>query len=135
MKRETHGKIFSKKTHLIYKLVIIWSSLNRIPVMAPILAPILGVHFFRVHISLKTGHIAPFLATIQRLSKTRVFLSGEKKRKLICMGRTFTVARLYHSIITLNMLVVSWESNLARVKASGRGAKFYPSGCYFSLYT
>jgi hypothetical protein len=44
------------------------------------------------------------------------------------MGRTFTVARPYHLIIALNMWVVSWESNPARVKASGRGAKFYPRG-------
>jgi hypothetical protein len=49
------------------------------------------------------------------------------------MGRTFTVARPYLLIITLNMWVVSWESDPARVKASGRGAKFYPRGCYFSL--
>jgi hypothetical protein len=33
---------------------------NRIPVMAPILAPILGVHFFRGHISLKNGTFCPF---------------------------------------------------------------------------
>jgi hypothetical protein len=42
--------------------------------MAPILVPILGVHFFRGHISLKMGRFAPFLATIQALSKTFVFL-------------------------------------------------------------
>jgi hypothetical protein len=47
---------------------------NRIPVMAPILAPILGVYFFRGISPSKIGHIAPFLATIQRLSKTRAFL-------------------------------------------------------------
>jgi hypothetical protein len=40
------------------------------------------------------------------------------------MGRTFTVARPYHLLIALNMLIVSWESNPARVKASGRGARF-----------
>jgi hypothetical protein len=98
--------------------------------MAPILAPILGVCFFRGHIFLKNRTYCPFLATIQRLSKTRVFLLGEKRRKLLCMGRTFTVARPYHLIIALNMWVVSWESNPARVKASGRGAKFYPRGGY-----
>jgi hypothetical protein len=48
--------------------------LNKIPVMAPILAPILGVYFFRGISPSKIEHIAPFLATIQRLSKTRVFL-------------------------------------------------------------
>jgi hypothetical protein len=33
------------------------------------------------------------------------------------------------------MWYVSWESNLARVKASERGAKCYLRGCYFSLNT
>jgi hypothetical protein len=33
--------------------------INRIPVMAPISAPIRGVHFFRGHISLKNGPICP----------------------------------------------------------------------------
>jgi hypothetical protein len=38
-----------------------WSSenANRIPVMAPISAPILGVHFFRGHISIKNGTFCP----------------------------------------------------------------------------
>jgi hypothetical protein len=36
------------------------------------------------------GRIAPFLATIQRLSKKCGFLLSEKKRRLLCMGRTFT---------------------------------------------
>jgi hypothetical protein len=38
-------------------------------------------------------------------------------------------ARTY-LIIALNMWGVSWESNPARVKASGRGAKCYPRGEY-----
>jgi hypothetical protein len=54
------------------------------------------------------------------------------------MGRKYapslSLARTY-LIIALNMWYVSWESNPARVKASGRGAKFYPRGCYFSLNT
>jgi hypothetical protein len=54
------------------------SLFNRIPV----LAPILGVHFMGEHISLKMGPFAPFSATIQRLSKTRAFLS--KKRSEGC---------------------------------------------------
>jgi hypothetical protein len=37
----------------------------------------------------KTGPVAPFLATIQALSSTRVFLLSENERKLLCMGRTF----------------------------------------------
>jgi hypothetical protein len=66
--------------------------------MAPILAPILGVHFFRGHISLKMGRFAPFLATIQALSKTCVFLfisfqaiaplTGQKKGVLFLRGHT-----------------------------------------------
>jgi hypothetical protein len=36
----------------------------------------------------KIGHIAPFLATIQALSKTRVFLYTQKKSRMLCMGRT-----------------------------------------------
>jgi hypothetical protein len=36
------------------------------------------------------GPFAPFLATIQALSRTRVFLLSENEQKLLCMGRTFT---------------------------------------------
>jgi hypothetical protein len=90
---------------------------NRIPVMAPILAQILGEHFSGEHISLKNetflppfqprfklfqGHVlskkgpfAPFLATIQPLSSAHAFLPSESERKLLCMGRTFTVACPY----------------------------------------
>jgi hypothetical protein len=93
--------------------------------MAPILAPILGIYFFRGHISLKNRTYCPLFSHDSTSFKDMcVFLPGEKKRKLLCMGRTFTVARPYHLIIDLNMWVISWESNLARVKASGRGAKF-----------
>jgi hypothetical protein len=42
------------------------------------------------HISLKNGTFCPLLATIQPLSKARVFLSIENEKKLFCMGRTFT---------------------------------------------
>jgi hypothetical protein len=41
------------------------------------------------------GPFAPFLATIQPLSKARVFLLSENEQKLFCMGHTFTVARPY----------------------------------------
>jgi hypothetical protein len=51
-------------------------SINRIPVMAPILAPLLGIHFFRGHISLNNGTFCPLLATIQALSRARAFLLG-----------------------------------------------------------
>jgi hypothetical protein len=36
------------------------------------------------------GLSAQFLATIQPLSKARVFFLGENERKLRCMGHTFT---------------------------------------------
>jgi hypothetical protein len=63
------------------------------------MAPILGVHFFRGHISLKMGRIAPFLATIQRLSKTCGFLS--KKRSEGCFvwaAPSLLLARTYFII-------------------------------------
>jgi hypothetical protein len=81
------------------------------------------------------GPFAPFSATIQDISKTRAFLLSENERNLLCMGRTFTVACPYLRNNFPFQLSFSWESNLARVKASGRGAKFYPRGCYFSLDT
>jgi riboflavin transporter FmnP len=82
--------------------------------MAPILAPILGVYLFQGHIFLKIGHIAPFLATIQRLSKTRAFLL-EKRSKVsfVWAAPSLSLARTY-LIIALNMWYVSWESNPAR---------------------
>jgi hypothetical protein len=49
------------------------TTLNRILIMVPILAQILGVHFFGGHISLKNVKFSPFLATIQALSKTCAF--------------------------------------------------------------
>jgi hypothetical protein len=101
--------------------------------MAPILAPILGVYFLGEHISLKNG--TPFSATIQALSRTRAFLLSENERKLLCMGPTFTVARPYLLNNCPFQLSFRWESNPARVKTSGRGAKCYPRGCYFSLDT
>jgi hypothetical protein len=103
--------------------------------MAPILAPLLGVHFFGGKFTSKMGPFAPFLAMIQALSRTRAFLLRENERKLLCMGRTFTVARtdLLHNCPF--QLSFCWESNPARVKASERGAKCYPRGCYFSVST
>jgi hypothetical protein len=84
--------------------------------MAPISAPISGVNFFGGIFPSKMGRFAPFLASIQAISKTRVFL--------------YTGARTDYFIIALNMCFVSWESTPARVKASKRGAKMYPRGDY-----
>jgi hypothetical protein len=79
----------------------------------------------------KMGRFAPFLATIQALSKTCGFLLGQKYSRMLCMVHTFTGARTGYFIIALNMWFVSWESTPARVKASKRGAKSYPRGKYF----
>jgi hypothetical protein len=66
----------------------------------------------------KIGPIAPFLDTIQALSKARVFLLSENERKLLCMGRTFTANKPLPLNNSPKQLSVSWESNPARVKAS-----------------
>jgi hypothetical protein len=103
--------------------------------MAPILDPILGVHFWGSIFPSKMGPFAPFSATIQALSRTCAFLLSENERKLVCMGCTFTVARPYLLNNCPFQLSFSWELNPARVKASERGAKYYPRGCYFSFNT
>jgi hypothetical protein len=64
------------------------------------------------------GPFAPFLATIQALSSTRVFLLSENERKLLCMGRTFTASKPLPLNNSPKQLSVSWESNPARVKVS-----------------
>jgi hypothetical protein len=69
--------------------------------MAPISAPILGYVFFGGIFPSKMGRFAPFLATIQALSKAHVFLYTQNERKLLCMGRTFTGARTDYFIIAL----------------------------------
>jgi hypothetical protein len=66
----------------------------------------------------KIGPIAPFLDTIQPLSKARVFLSSENERKLFCMGRAFTANKPLGLNNSPKELSVSWESNPARVKDS-----------------
>jgi hypothetical protein len=51
------------------------------------------------------GPLAPFLATIQALSKTCAFLLSEKKQRLLCMGRTSTANKplsLYYCPKQLN---------------------------------
>jgi hypothetical protein len=63
------------------------------------------------------GPFAPFLATIQPLSKARVFLLSENERKLLCMGHTFTAYKPLPLNNSPEQLSVSWESNPARVIA------------------
>jgi hypothetical protein len=93
--------------------------------MAPILAPLLRVHFFRGHISLKMGRFAPFLATIQRLSKTCAFLSKKRSKGCFVWAAPSLLLAPTYFIIALNMWFVSWELTPARVKASKRGAKLH----------
>jgi hypothetical protein len=50
-----------------------------------------------------------------------------KQRALIAVKEILVLAPTIF-IIALNMCFVSWESTLARVKASKRGAKSYPRG-------
>jgi hypothetical protein len=45
-------------------------------------------------------------------------LLSEKKRRLLCMGRTFTANKPLPLSNSPKQLSVSWESNPARVKAS-----------------
>jgi hypothetical protein len=95
--------------------------------MAPILAPILGVHFFRGHISLKNR---PLLATIQPVSKTCAFLF--KKRSEGCFvwaAPSLLLARgLLHNCPF--QLSFSWELDPARQNRC-KVAKCYPRGGYF----
>jgi hypothetical protein len=64
------------------------------------------------------GPFAPFLATIQALSSTRVSFLSENEQKLLCMGHTFTANKPLPLNNSAKQLSVSWESNPARVKAS-----------------
>jgi hypothetical protein len=57
------------------------------------------------------GPFAPFLAMIQALSSTRVFLLGENERKLLCMGRAFTAKKPLPLYLGPKQLSLSWESN------------------------
>jgi hypothetical protein len=128
-------RIYAPLKSCVKRWIDALSCFNRIPVMAPLLAPILGAYFWGEHISLKNGTFCPFLATVQALSTTRAFLLSENEQKLLCMGRIFTAACPYLVNNCPFQLSFSWESNLARVKASGRGAKCYLRGCYFRLDT
>jgi hypothetical protein len=102
--------------------------------MAPILAPILGVYFWEGLSPSKIGHIAPFLATIQRLSKTHAFLLEKRSEGcFVWVTPSLSLARTY-LIIALTMWYVSWESNPARQNRC-KVAKCYPRGGYLSLNT
>jgi hypothetical protein len=76
------------------------------------------------------GRFAPFLATIQALSKKCVFLFNKRSKGCFFIGRTSTGARTNYFHNCPFQLSFSWESNPGRVKASERGAKCYPRGDY-----
>jgi hypothetical protein len=57
------------------------------------------------------GPFAPFLAMIQALSSTRVFLLGKNEQKLLCMGRTVTANKPLPLFLGPKQLSFSWESN------------------------
>jgi hypothetical protein len=63
-------------------------TINRIPVMAPILAPLLGLLFYGGISPSKIGLIAPYWEPVQALSKARVFLLGWKNFRLVCIALT-----------------------------------------------
>jgi hypothetical protein len=76
--------------------------------------------FSKGHISLKNRTYCPLFRQDTSSFKNMCLLIKKKKRRMLCMGRTFTVAHLYQLNNCPKPLSVSCESNLARVKASGR---------------
>jgi hypothetical protein len=91
--------------------------------IAPLTAHEKGEHFFGEHISLKNGTFCPLLATIQALSKARVFLLCHKYSRMVSMGHTFTA----NKPLPLNNCPEQFEySRLSR----RNGAKLYPRGDY-----
>jgi hypothetical protein len=71
------------------------------------------------------GPFAPFLATIQALSSTHVFLLSENERKQLCMGHTITANKLFPLNNSPKQLSVSCDSNPARVKAGKKYNIYY----------
>jgi hypothetical protein len=63
------------------------------------------------------GPFAPFLATIQPLSRARAFLLSQNMSQVVCMGRTFTANKPLPLKNSPKQLSVSWELNPARVIA------------------
>jgi hypothetical protein len=79
------------------------------------------------------GQIAPFLATIHPFSNARAFLLRLKiSEGCFVSDAPLAISRpyLFTEENSWKIRGVSWESTPARVKASGRGAKFYPRGEY-----
>jgi hypothetical protein len=90
---------------------VLWPSYN---------SHLLGVHFFRGHISLKNRTYSPFLATIQRLSKAPVFLLRVKISEGCFVSDLPPAISHPYLIFETNSWKIrggSWESTPARVKA------------------
>jgi hypothetical protein len=100
--------------------------------MAPISAPILGIHFFRGRFSLKNGTICPLSGHDSSYFKNMCLLIEQKKRRLLCIGRTSTGSRTDYFHYCPFQLSFSWGSAPARVKASKRVK--YTCLKYFCLY-
>jgi hypothetical protein len=81
------------------------------------------------------GRFAAFLATIQAISKTCVFLFNKRSEGCFVWAAPPLVLAPTIFIIALNMCFVSWESNPACVKASKRGAKVVPARRLLSIQT
>jgi hypothetical protein len=80
----------------------------------------MGPFFKGAYLPQNSYILPPFSHDTQALSKTCAFLLSEKKRRLLCMGRTFTANKLLPLNNSPKQLSISWESNPARVKASKR---------------
>jgi hypothetical protein len=101
--------------------------------MAVILRLRFGVIFLKGRFSLKNGTNCSLLATIQPFSNARAFLLRLKiSEGCFVSDAPLGISRpyLFNEENSWKIRGVSWESTAALVKASGRGAKFYPRGEY-----
>jgi hypothetical protein len=84
--------------------------------MAVILRPTFGGIFFRGISPSKIGHIAPFLAMIQRLSKARVFLLRVKiSEGCFVSDAPPAISQLYLIIETNSWKIRGYRENRCKV--------------------
>jgi hypothetical protein len=77
-------KLFQKHVSSYLTGSVLWPSYN---------SHLLGVHFFRGHISLKNWTICPLFSHDTSYFKNMCLLIYQNKRRLCCIGRTFTANR------------------------------------------